>query len=137
MGKVTDRYWAAYEKAVDMKIQKVIDQIDPKMKTMKNSIKFRELVKQGCSGKFLYIDEHRDSFKVVAIMIERLDFHGFPTNEVYDLYCRYCEHFNFKVIKKGYFTKFVCDYFGYSVIDKRLNRLNGKKQRLFIKKAGE
>lgn len=135
MGKMTNRYWAAYEKAVDMKIQKVIDQIDPKMKTMKNSVKFRELVKQGCEGKFHYIDEHRDSFKVVAIMIEKLDFDGFPTHEVYALYCRYCEYFNFKVIKKEYFTKFVCDYFGYGVIDKRLNRLNGKKQRLFIKES--
>lgn len=135
MNKATERYWEAYEKAIDMKIQKVIDQIDPKMKTKKNSIKFRELVNKGLEGKFHYIDEHRDSFEVVAFMIEKLDFHEFPTKEVYDLYCYYCENLNFKIIKKEYFSKFVCDYFGYIVVDKRIGRLDSKKCRVFIKQG--
>lgn len=135
MNRATSRYWAAYEKAVDMKIESVMKKTTPFKATNEDS--FRRMVHRRCRKAFQYIDEHGDSFKVIAIMIEKADIDGFPTNEVYDLYCHYCNSLNFKVIKKEYFTKFVCDYFDYIVVDKRLNRLEGNKCRIFIKKAGE
>lgn len=134
MDRVTNRYWTAYENAIDIKIDSVMKKVTPFK--AKNEDSFRQMVHKRCSKAFQYIDEHRDSFKLIAIMIENADIDGFPTNEVYDLYCYYCDNLKFKIIKKEHFTKFVCDYFNYIVVDKRLNRLNGNKCRVFIKKAG-
>ncbi len=135
MEKATKIYWAAYEKAIDIKIQEVIDEIEPKFKTRKYSLIFRKKVHEACKRKFNGIDGHRDSFKLIAVIIDKVDFHGFPTNEVYNLYQYYCKSLGFEIIKKEYFTRFVCNYFGYTVVSKRLKRLDGKACRIFIREA--
>lgn len=130
MHKATMIYQAAYDKAVDMTVERILSGMANFDATKEKCVvrlnkKFQQW--------FRYNSEHTASFTVVAFMLSRVDFDEFPTNEVYDSYVRHCEVLKCQIIKKEHFTRFVCEYFGYIVVDKRLERLNGRKCRLFVK----
>lgn len=80
-----------------------------------------------------YLTDYKDSFMVLAVMENNQDFDGFRTCAIYDLYKELCDSFEFNVLTKGDFSRFVNKYFGYTVVDKRIR---GVKSRVFIKKAG-
>ncbi len=80
-----------------------------------------------------FLSKYKDSFEIVADLLLITSFNEFPTYEVYDCYTKHCIKKNVPVIHQLEFSKFVCNYFDYTILDKKVKRLGGKKCRVFIK----
>lgn len=130
LDSIRKKYLAAYEKALDLKVDIVLKKVSKRK--FRPSTDIRYIVTKECEKSFRYVEEYKDSFMVLAVMENNQDFDGFRTCAIYDLYKELCDSFKFNVLAKEDFARFVNKYFGYTVVD---TRVWGVKSRVFIKKG--
>jgi hypothetical protein len=127
MSEVKDRYWKRYELAVALITVRVLK--DAEKRQFKDDAELQKFIDSKCKLGYMSLDFLKNSFDAVFAILDNYNIVGAETSLVYDKYKQLCIEMNYEVISRIDFSRFVCKYFGYSVVDKKVN---GNKSRIFV-----
>lgn len=127
MTEQKERYWKRYELATSLIAERVLKTAESKR--FKDNDELEKFVRTRCNSGFISLDFMKDSFVTVFVILDNYNIVGVETSVVYEVYKNLCNEMNYEVISKVDFSRFICKYFGYAVVDKKVN---GRKCRMFV-----